>query len=124
MGRHSAPDDDGAADADRVAAPHESDAPGGRHSHADSGSPDEQGTQSIAVVETDTQADLRILRHSAAVRVRCIAAVLASFLAYTLIMIMIGRMESYLYWIWIPVVTSGVLAGAVLDRAHRRATRP
>jgi hypothetical protein len=57
------------------------------------------------------------------VRWRCLAAVLVSFALYTLVMLAIGRMGSYAYWIWIPIVLSGVLVGTVLDWAHRRTKR-
>jgi hypothetical protein len=69
--------------------------------------------------ETDTQADLRVLRENSAVRARSLAAVLVSFLLYTVVMIVIGRTEVYLLWIWIPIVVAGVLVGVVLDLAHR-----
>jgi hypothetical protein len=35
-------------------------------------------------------------------------------------MYLIGAMHIYLIWIWIPLVTAGVLAGSILDAAHRR----
>jgi hypothetical protein len=69
--------------------------------------------------ETDTQADLRVLRENSAVRARSIAAVLVSFLLYTVVMIVIARTDVYLLWIWIPIVVAGVLVGVVLDLAHR-----
>jgi hypothetical protein len=69
--------------------------------------------------ETDTQADLRVLRENSAVRARSIAGVLVAFLLYTVAMIVIGRTDVYLIWIWIPIVVSGVLVGLVLDLAHR-----
>lgn len=69
--------------------------------------------------ETDTQADLRVLRENSAVRARSIAAVLVSFLLYTIVMIVVGRTAVYLLWIWIPIVVAGVLVGVVLDLAHR-----
>jgi hypothetical protein len=70
--------------------------------------------------ETDTQADLRVLRENSAVRARSLAAVLVSFLLYTVVMIVIGYTGAYLMWIWIPIVVSGVLVGVVLDLAHRQ----
>jgi hypothetical protein len=73
--------------------------------------------------ESETRADLRMLRQHPAVRAQAIAAVLASFLVYTLVIIAIGRTSSYVYWLWIPIVASGVLVGLVLDLAHRRAAK-
>jgi hypothetical protein len=70
--------------------------------------------------ETDTQADLRVLRENSAVRARSIAGVLVSFLLYTVVMIVIGQTAMYLLWIWIPIVVAGVLVGVVLDLAHRQ----
>jgi hypothetical protein len=29
-------------------------------------------------------------------------------------------MDVYFIWVWIPLVTAGVLAGSILDAAHRR----
>lgn len=72
--------------------------------------------------ESDTKADLRMLRQQPAVRAQVIGAVLASFLVYTLVMIVLGT-ASYVLWLWIPIVASGVLVGLVLDLAHRRAAK-
>jgi hypothetical protein len=73
--------------------------------------------------ESDTKADLRLLRQQPAVRAQAIAAVLASFLVYTVVIIALGNTTSYLYWLWVPIVASGVLVGLVLDLAHRRVTK-
>ncbi len=73
--------------------------------------------------ETNTQADLRVLRENSAVRARCIAAVLVSFLLYTVVMVVIGRADAYLLWLWIPIVVSGFLVGFVLDLAHKAAKK-
>lgn len=70
--------------------------------------------------ESETKADLRILRQQPAVRAQAIAAVLATFLVYTVVIIVLGRSRSYVYWLWIPIVAAGVLVGLVLDLAHRR----
>lgn len=72
--------------------------------------------------ESNTKADLRLLRQHPAVRAQAIAAVLVSFLGYTLVIIVLGRAASYLLWLWIPIVMSGILVGLVLDVAHRRLT--
>lgn len=67
-----------------------------------------------------TAADLALLRQHSDVRARVIAAVVAPFVLYTVVMYLIGAMHIYLIWIWIPLVTAGVLAGSILDAAHRR----
>ena len=56
-------------------------------------------------------------------RARCIAAVLVSFLLYTVVMIVIGRADVYLLWLWIPIVVSGFGIGFVLDLAHKAASK-
>jgi hypothetical protein len=73
--------------------------------------------------ESNTQADLRMLREDPVVRWLVLAAVLVSFALYTVVMLAFGRLSDYAYWVWIPVVLSGVLVGAVLDWAHHRAKR-
>lgn len=74
--------------------------------------------------ETNTRADLRMLRNNRAVRLQCFLVVLIAFGGYTAVMLGLGRgSNSYLRWIWIPIVLSGVLVGACLDLAHRRAAR-
>jgi chemotaxis protein histidine kinase CheA len=73
--------------------------------------------------QTNTQADLRLLRENGAVRARCIAAVLVSFLLYTVVMVVISRADAYVLWLWIPIVVSGFLVGVVLDLAHKAAKK-
>lgn len=74
--------------------------------------------------EKGSRADLHMLRHNTAVRLQCIAVVVLAFAGYTAVMLELGRdMRSYLFWIWIPIVVSGVLVGACLDLAHHRAAR-
>jgi hypothetical protein len=73
--------------------------------------------------QTGTRADLRMLRQNGAVRAQALAAVIVSFLLYTVVMVVIGAGGSYLQWLWIPIVASGVLVGVVLDLAHRRAAK-
>jgi hypothetical protein len=71
-----------------------------------------------------TSADLALLRHHGDVRARVIAAVVAPFVIYTAVMILIGSVHVYLIWVWIPLVTAGVLAGSMLDAAHRKYPPP
>lgn len=70
--------------------------------------------------ESDTKADLRVLREQPAVRAQVIGAVIASFLIYTLVLLALGHTDRYLFWLWVPIVACGVLVGLVLDLAHRR----
>lgn len=61
-----------------------------------------------------------MLREQPALRARCLAAVLVPFLLYVLILVAIGRTDVFLLWIWVPMVTAGILFGSLLDAAHRR----
>lgn len=67
-----------------------------------------------------TAADLALLREHSDVRARCIAAVVVPFVLYTATMYLIGAVHLYLIWVWIPLVTAGVVAGGILDAEHRR----
>ena len=73
--------------------------------------------------ESNTRADLRVLREQPAVRAQVIGAVITSFLIYTVVMLVLGDTNKYLIWLWIPIVACGVLVGLVLDLAHRRARK-
>jgi hypothetical protein len=75
----------------------------------------------IAKGNQATAADVALLRTRADVRNRCIAAVVVPFVLYTAVLFLIGSIHVYLIWVWIPLVTAGVLAGSILDAAHRRA---
>lgn len=67
-----------------------------------------------------TSADLELLRAHSDVRARVIAAVVAPFVIYTLAMYLGGALNVYFIWVWLPLVTAGVLAGSILDSAHRK----
>lgn len=71
--------------------------------------------------ERGSRADLRLLRSDRALRARCIAAILVPFALYTLVLVVIAALGAYLIWIWIPAILAGVLFGAQLDGAHKRA---
>jgi hypothetical protein len=71
-----------------------------------------------------TAADLALLRESSELRARVIAAIVAPFVLYTAVLYLIGAMDVYFIWVWIPLVTAGVLAGSLLDAAHRRHSKP
>jgi hypothetical protein len=67
-----------------------------------------------------TAADLALLRRHGDVRNRVIGAVLVPFVLYGAVMLLLGVTGvQYLLWIWIPLVSAGVLAGLILDAAHR-----
>jgi hypothetical protein len=128
MGRHSAPDDDEDGDVlgDEPAATVA--APAGRHAApadaalapaalADGAAPRVgKGNQSTA-------ADLELLREHSDVRARVVAAVVAPFVIYTLAMFLFDALDVYFIWVWLPLVSAGVLAGSILDAAHRRRGR-
>jgi hypothetical protein len=67
-----------------------------------------------------TAADWKLIRDHADVRNRCLAALLAPYLVYTVAMLLIGQMDAYLIWVFLPTVTAGLLIGATLDHAHKR----
>lgn len=69
-----------------------------------------------------TAADLELLRKHPDVRARVIAAVVVPFVLYAAVLLLIGATAvQYLIFIWVPMVTAGVLAGLFLDAAHKRA---
>ena len=70
-----------------------------------------------------TAADLALLRKHSALRARVIAAVVVPFVLYTVVMYLVTWWDVYLIWVWIPLVTAGILAGSFLDAAHRRINR-
>ena len=69
------------------------------------------------------RADLRLLRANPSLRARCAAALVLPFVIYTIVLVVISRVDVYLLWIWIPAIVAGVLFGAQLDAAHK-AARP
>lgn len=74
--------------------------------------------------ERSTAADFALVREHGDVRARVIAALLVPFAIYTAAMAAIGKLDrSYLLWIWIPLVTAGILMGLFLDLGHRKYRR-
>lgn len=67
-----------------------------------------------------TAADIALLREHSDVRARVIAALIVPFVLYSVVMYLARWMHMYFIWVWIPLVTAGVLAGLLLDAAHRR----
>jgi hypothetical protein len=126
MGRHSAPDDEDDGDVlvdSAVEAPaDERPTQRGRHARQDEDEVPQAGVTAPPVGKGDqpTAADLELLRSRPDVRNRVIAAVLAPFVVYTIVMVVVGSLGAYLLWVWLPLVTAGVLAGSILDAAHRK----
>lgn len=70
-----------------------------------------------------SRGDLQLLHTHPRLRASCAGAVVLSFVVYTAVLFGLGRTDVYPIWLWIPIVTSGVLVGALLDRAHRSLDR-
>ena len=145
MGRHSAPDDedeDGDVPLPSAVAV-ERPTPRGRHARPDTDEtpeaaepdepdePDEPATDSSVATfaprpgkgNQATADDLELLREHSDVRNRVIAALIAPFVIYTLALYLGGGMGVFFIWVWLPLVTAGVLAGSILDAAHRQRAR-
>lgn len=56
-------------------------------------------------------------------RIRAALAVLAPFALYVLVLAVLGRLDVFLPWVWIPVIVAGVAFGAVLDLGFGKAGR-
>jgi hypothetical protein len=132
MGRHSAPDDDAELSTDDAVVVTRATRPGaGRHYSAEADDDAESVEPTVplpsvkkpakdARSESGTHHDLRLLRENPALRARCAAAVIVPFLLFTAALVVVGRVDIYLLWVWIPTVTAGVLVGTFLDAEHRR----
>jgi hypothetical protein len=69
---------------------------------------------------TSTAADLALIRSHPDVRNRVLGAVLAPFVLFVVVLLILSaKGVQYLLWIWIPLVSAGVLGGLILDRAHK-----
>jgi hypothetical protein len=100
-----------AASAPAAAAPPAARAP------AKPGKPASRGNHSTA-------ADIALLRTRPDIRNRVFGAVAVPFVLYAVVMVIIGAAgRQYLIWGWIPAVSAGVLAGLILDAAHRHRAR-
>lgn len=82
------------------------------------GGPAEAPARSAAA--RGARGDLQLLRSDAGLLLRCAAGLVLIFLVYTSVLILLGRTDVYLIWLWIPAVLTGVTIGGLLDRAHRR----
>jgi len=80
----------------------------------------QQAAPPVGKGNQSTAADLALLRARSDVRARVLAAVLAPFVIYTIVMYLIDRIGVYFIWVWLPLVAAGVLAGSILDAAHRK----
>jgi hypothetical protein len=114
MGRHSAPQDEQAASAPLAATV---EVASGRHHSADGDAADSVAPRPAR--DSGTRGDLRLLRERPALRARCTAAAIVPFLLYTVVLVVIGRVDVYLLWVWIPTITAGIAVGALLDSAYR-----
>jgi hypothetical protein len=72
--------------------------------------------------ERGGRTDVRLLRENPSLRARSIAALVLPFILYTIALVVISRLDVYLFWIWIPAILAGVLFGAQLDAAVKRTT--
>src|SRR3954468_23207129 len=81
--------------------------------------PEAESAAAVGKVNRSTAADLALLRARADVRARVIAAILVPLILYTLVMYLAEALDGYFLWIWVPLVTAGVVAGGILDAAHR-----
>jgi hypothetical protein len=72
-----------------------------------------------------TAADLALLRDHSEVRARVIAAIVVPFVLYAVVLYLIGLpgVAVILIWLWLPLVTAGIVAGSILDAEHRRRRR-
>jgi hypothetical protein len=67
-----------------------------------------------------TARDFALFREHSDVRNRAIAAVLAPFVVYAVVMVATDRTGVFLIWLWTPVILAGVLMGLILDLGHKR----
>jgi hypothetical protein len=141
VGRHSAPDDAG----DTRRAPARTGSHRGRHASPDEAVdrlPDLQ-TERLGYVDQppppapqsrlqrprvargnqSTAEDLALLRAHADVRNRVIAAMVVPLVLYAAALLLTGKIDLFLIWAWAPIVTAGVIAGSILDAAHRKRGR-
>lgn len=145
MGRHAAPSEDEpeVAEADQVTVPLAAEArppgsrplprPRGRHSHPDDDDEDDAPAAAVATLEPEptprfkregaTAADLRLLRSDSALRNRVIAAVIVPFVLYTVILLIVGRLDAFAVWVWLPLISAGISGGLLLDRAHAKSKK-
>ena len=123
MGRHSVPDDDDSDDRGVDGVDGVDGADGAERAEPAADRPLPPPAPPAGKVRSGTAADLELLRRDRALRARAAAAAVVPLFAYVIVMLVIGRFDAFLIWIWIPVVAAGVLVGAFLDRAHAARAR-
>lgn len=71
------------------------------------------------------QTDFELLKARADVRARVVAAIVVPFVLYAVVLTAIGSFgwRVLLIWIWIPLVTAGIIVGLFLDAGHRTQNR-
>ena len=140
MGRHSAPADD---EDDQVDVAVVTEEPVGHGRHARAGGPVGDGPADpfAPVVPTrpppvrpaegsnapadrkrhSSSGDFALVAHHGDVRNRCVAGLIVPFVLYVAVMLAIGATgRQVLLWVFIPLVTAGVLVGVFLDAGHKR----
>ena len=85
--------------------------------------PASTATPARARREGGTAADWRLLRTDSALRNRVIAAALVPFVLYAVVLVVIGRTDTFAVWVWLPLITAGIGSGLLLDAAHARARK-
>jgi cobalamin biosynthesis Mg chelatase CobN len=74
----------------------------------------------VARGNQSTAEDIALLRAHPDVRNRVIAAAVVPFVLYIVVLLLTGSLGLVLIWAWIPFVTAGVVAGSIVDAAHRK----
>jgi hypothetical protein len=93
----------------------------GRHSHPDDLLIEEETAGAADPrVKTSAVADLQLVLHNPRLLASCLAAALAPFTIYVVVMLALGRLGSWPLLIGIPMVLAGVFVGALLDREYAR----
>lgn len=66
--------------------------------------------------------DLALVRARGDVRARCLAGLVVPFVIYVVVLVLGGSLTltTFLLWIWIPLISAGVLIGLFLDAGHKR----
>jgi hypothetical protein len=77
--------------------------------------PDRPGSSTSAV------ADLQLLLHNRRLLALCAATVVGAFGVYVLLLVVFGKMDDWALFIFAPMITAGVLVGALLDLAYAKA---
>jgi hypothetical protein len=80
----------------------------------------ERPPQQRARKQGATAADLHLLRTDPALRNRVIAAVVVPFVLFFVVLVLLGRLDAFAVWIWLPLISAGLGAGVLLDTGHAR----